>query len=187
MVHPPCFLSPLADSLLLPFRTPLYLLENPPSCDRIRPPWSQVACKLTSPIPTLSPIPPPSKFPEPRLLSASLWRPHESGFFCLEQEVWYKSLPDRLAEVLRLQSHVPVLYKKKATLLATIWKQICESYRILIFHQAMSHVVPDLKWKHFCAYLSSVTRNSEFKIRMNWIPIVSKTARIIFLCIYTVL
>jgi hypothetical protein len=68
----PLAFSPLADSLLLPFLTPLYLLGNPPSCDMIRPPWSQVACKLTSPFPTLSPIPPPSKFPEPRLSSASL-------------------------------------------------------------------------------------------------------------------
>jgi hypothetical protein len=102
-------------------------------------------------------------------------------------EIWKESLPDRLAEILWLQSHVPVLYKKKATLLATIWKQICESYRILIFHQAMSHVVPDLKWKHFCAYLSSVAGNSEVKIRMNWIRIVGKTALIIFLCICTVL
>jgi hypothetical protein len=69
-----------------PPSNPLYLLGNPPSCDRIRPPWSQVACKLTSPFSTLSPIPPPSKFPEPRVLSASLWRPQESGFFCLEQK-----------------------------------------------------------------------------------------------------
>ncbi len=64
---------------------PLYLLGNPPSCNRIRPPWSQVACTLTSPFSTLSPIPPPSKFPEPRFLSAPLWRPQESGFFCPEQ------------------------------------------------------------------------------------------------------
>ncbi len=68
-----------------PLSNPLHLLGNPPSCDRIRPPWSQVAFKLTSPFPTLSPIPPPSKFPEPRLSSASLWRPQESGIFCPEQ------------------------------------------------------------------------------------------------------
>ncbi len=67
-----------------PPSNPLYLLGNPPSCDRIRPLWSQVACKLTSPFSTLSPIPPPSTFPEPRLSSASLWRPQESGFFCPE-------------------------------------------------------------------------------------------------------
>jgi hypothetical protein len=36
-------------SPLFPFLAPLYLLGSPPSCDRIRPPWSQVACKLTSP------------------------------------------------------------------------------------------------------------------------------------------
>ena len=84
IAHSPCFLSPLADSLLLPFLTPLYLLGNPPSCDRIRPPWSRVACKLTSPFQTLSPIPPPSKFPEPQLPSASLRRPQDSGVFCPE-------------------------------------------------------------------------------------------------------
>ncbi len=37
-----------------PLSDPLYLLGNPPSCDRICPPWSQVACKLTSPFSALS-------------------------------------------------------------------------------------------------------------------------------------
>jgi hypothetical protein len=56
--NPLAFLSPLANSLLLPSLTLLYLLGNPPSCDRIRPPWSQVACKLTSPSqPFLHPYP----------------------------------------------------------------------------------------------------------------------------------
>ncbi len=41
-----------------PLSSPLLLTWNPPSCDRIHPPWSQVACKLTSPFSTLSPIPP---------------------------------------------------------------------------------------------------------------------------------
>ncbi len=50
--------APLSISLLLTW--------NPPSCDRIRPPRSQVDCKLTSPVPTLFPNPPPSKFPEPQ-------------------------------------------------------------------------------------------------------------------------
>jgi hypothetical protein len=52
--------------LLIPFcplSDPSLLTWNPPSCDRIRPPWSQVACKLTSPFPTLSPIPPPFQIP----------------------------------------------------------------------------------------------------------------------------
>ncbi len=74
--------------LLIPLCSPFYpllLTWNPPSCDRIRPPRSQVACKLTSPVPTLSPNPPPSKFPEPQLPSASLRRPQEeSGIFCPE-------------------------------------------------------------------------------------------------------
>jgi hypothetical protein len=92
--------SPLASSLplLVPLCStcnPLLLTWNPPSCDRIRPPRSQVACKLTSPVPTLSPNPPPSNFPEPRLPSASLRRPQEhSGVFCPEQEVW-SSTPAR--------------------------------------------------------------------------------------------
>ncbi len=68
-----------------PLSNPPLLTWNPPCCDRIRPPRSQVACKLTSPFSTLSPIPPPSKFPEPRLSGASLWRPQESGVFCQEQ------------------------------------------------------------------------------------------------------
>jgi hypothetical protein len=58
--------NPLANSLLLPFLTPLYLLGNPPSCDRIRPPWSPVACKLNSPFPSPCPYTPSSKIPTPR-------------------------------------------------------------------------------------------------------------------------
>jgi hypothetical protein len=60
----PCY------SPFLPFCSPLdplLLTWNPPSCDRNRPPRSQVACKLTLPCPTLHPNPPPSKFPEPQL------------------------------------------------------------------------------------------------------------------------
>jgi hypothetical protein len=87
MAHFPCFLSPLADSPLLPFAplsNPSLLTWNPPCCDRIHPPRSQVACKLTSPFSTLSPIPPPSKFPEPRSPSTLLRRPQESDIFCPE-------------------------------------------------------------------------------------------------------
>jgi hypothetical protein len=85
----PLLLSPLAGFPLSPLRplfNPLLLPWNPPSCDRIRPPQSQVACKLTSPVPTLSSNPPPSKFLEPQSPSASLRRPQvESGVFCPEQ------------------------------------------------------------------------------------------------------
>jgi hypothetical protein len=62
MVHSPCFSFPLADSPLLPFvplSSPLLLTWNPPSCDRIRPPQPQVACKLTSldpPFPQILPL-----------------------------------------------------------------------------------------------------------------------------------
>ncbi len=58
MAQSPCSFIPLADSPcwfpFAPFLNPLYLLGNPPCCDRIRPPWSQVTCKLTSPSSTLS-------------------------------------------------------------------------------------------------------------------------------------
>jgi hypothetical protein len=84
----PLLLSPLADPFCLPLCSPfspLLLTWNPPCCDRIRPPRSQVACKLTSLDPTLSPNPPPSKFPEPQLPSASLRRPQEQPrVFCQE-------------------------------------------------------------------------------------------------------
>jgi hypothetical protein len=87
MAYSPCFVS----LCRFPFASPSgpsLLTWNPPSCDRIRSPRSQVACKLTSPVPTLCPNPPPSKFPEPQLLSALLRRPQEqSGVFCLEHSL----------------------------------------------------------------------------------------------------
>jgi hypothetical protein len=46
---------------LAPLSNPLSLTWNTPCYDRIRPPRSQVACKLTSPFSTLSPtLPPPN-------------------------------------------------------------------------------------------------------------------------------
>jgi hypothetical protein len=66
----PLLSLPLAASPLSPLcspHDPFLLTWNPPSCDRTRPPRSQVACKLTSPDPTLYPNPPPSKFPETHL------------------------------------------------------------------------------------------------------------------------
>jgi hypothetical protein len=53
----PLLFVPLANSPLSPFAPlsdPLLLTWNPPSCDRIRPPQSQVACKLTSSDPPFS-------------------------------------------------------------------------------------------------------------------------------------
>ncbi len=44
---------------------PLYLLGNPPSCEKIRPPWSPVACKLNSLFPSPCPYTPHSKIPTP--------------------------------------------------------------------------------------------------------------------------
>ncbi len=61
MARSPCFLLPM----LIPF-CPLSLLPlltwNPPSCDRIRPPRSQVTRKLTSAFSTL-PMPSPLQIP----------------------------------------------------------------------------------------------------------------------------
>ncbi len=73
---PLAFISPCRFPFVSPL-LPSLLTWNPPSCDRIRPLRSQVACKLTSPVPTLYPNPPPSKFPEPQLPSALLRRPQE--------------------------------------------------------------------------------------------------------------
>jgi hypothetical protein len=59
-----------------PLSSPLYsplLTWNPPSCDRNRPPQSQVACKLTPPVPLWPPVPslpkfqPPLGFPRPNM------------------------------------------------------------------------------------------------------------------------
>ncbi len=55
-------------SLLLPIRLPL-LSWNPPCCDRIRPPRSQVAHKLIFPFPSLYLYTPHSKIPTPRSFS----------------------------------------------------------------------------------------------------------------------
>ncbi len=78
--------------LLIPLCSPLYpllLTWNPPSCDTICPPGSQVACKLTSPVPTLSPKPSPLQIPRTPITRASLRRPQEeSGVFCPEHKLY---------------------------------------------------------------------------------------------------
>jgi hypothetical protein len=56
MAHFPLLLLPLANSPL----SPLLLTWNPPSCDRNRPPRSQVACKLTPFAPPFTQLFPPS-------------------------------------------------------------------------------------------------------------------------------
>ncbi len=62
--NPLAFLSPPDDSLLLPFSFPS-LTWNPPCCDRIRPPRSQVARKLNSPFPSPCSYTPCSRIPTP--------------------------------------------------------------------------------------------------------------------------
>jgi hypothetical protein len=87
---PLAFCFPLLTSLCSPFYSPL-LTWNPPCCDRIRPPWSQVARKLISPFPSLpisipphfhpSPFPPHSEIPTPwgfPVLNAPLQRQHRN-------------------------------------------------------------------------------------------------------------
>ncbi len=61
--YPLVFYFPLLIPLCFPFLSPL-LTWNPPCCDRIRPPWSQVARKLIYPFPSL-PIPSPFRNPDP--------------------------------------------------------------------------------------------------------------------------
>jgi hypothetical protein len=64
----PLILFPLVDSLLFPLSWSPLLTWNPPCCDRIRSPWSQVARKLISPFPSLpicSPSAPHSEIPTP--------------------------------------------------------------------------------------------------------------------------
>jgi hypothetical protein len=67
MMHSPYFvpLAPFANSPCSPFQSPS-LTWNPPSCARIRPPWSPFACKLPSPFPFPCSYTPASKIPTPR-------------------------------------------------------------------------------------------------------------------------
>ncbi len=79
LTHSPCLLSPLASSPCYPFQSPS-LTWNPPSCDRIRPPWSPFACKLTSPFPFPCSYTPDSKIPTPRGFSPP--NIHSLGLSC---------------------------------------------------------------------------------------------------------
>ncbi len=112
-------LSPFLHSLLLPIRLPL-LTWNPPCCDRIRPPRSQVARKLIFPFPSpcsFTPhpkIPTPRGFPDPNI--HSLGRHRESGsqdpaqvswdfwppFFSSNWSSWD---PDPWAKIILLKSY----------------------------------------------------------------------------------
>ncbi len=64
MVHSPCFFSsPLLAPLCLPFASPSTYLA-PSNCDRNRPPWSQVACKLTPFAPLFTQLSHPLQIPK---------------------------------------------------------------------------------------------------------------------------
>jgi hypothetical protein len=67
-------------SLLLPFVPPL-LTWNPPCCDRIRPPRTQVARKLTSHFPPLAHIPLIPKFRPPGVSQPQIYV-HSLGRHC---------------------------------------------------------------------------------------------------------
>jgi hypothetical protein len=71
--YSPCwFPFAISPCQFLPFLKSLLLTWNPSSCVvRSRPPWSQVARKLTSP----SPFPPHSKFPSPQGIPNLIMRP----------------------------------------------------------------------------------------------------------------
>ncbi len=83
----PCFYPPLA-SPCSPFVSPLTYLA-PSSCDRNRPPQSQVACKLTPFAPPFTQPTPPLQFPEPQLPSALLRRPREYSGSCYPEQLWH--------------------------------------------------------------------------------------------------
>jgi hypothetical protein len=74
-IHSPCHFLPLLISPLATLSDPSQLTWNPPCCDRIPPPRSQVARKLTSPFPSsgsyspLPEIPTPRGFPDPNIHS----------------------------------------------------------------------------------------------------------------------
>jgi hypothetical protein len=100
---PLAFISPCRFPFVSPL-LPSLLTWNPRSCDRIRPPWSQVACKLTSPVPPFTQTLPPSKFPEPQLPSALLRRPQEqSGVFCPEHYYYIEDFSNINARISHLQ------------------------------------------------------------------------------------
>jgi hypothetical protein len=80
----PLAFSPLTNSPFSLFPNPFYLLGNPPCCDRIRPPWSQVACKPTSPSLTL---PTPSPFQIP--CTQVIYTPHYDDLKTPASPVYY--------------------------------------------------------------------------------------------------
>ncbi len=78
MAQFPLFFSPLASP---PFVSPSTYLA-PSSCDRNRPPRSQVACKLTPFVPPFTQLSYPLQNPKPQLPSAKQRRPREYSGSC---------------------------------------------------------------------------------------------------------
>ncbi len=85
----PCFSLPLLVPFYSPFVSPSTYLA-PSSCDRNRPPPSQVACKLTPFAPPFTQPSHPSQIPNPNLSGAKQRRPREYSGSCYpEQEDLY--------------------------------------------------------------------------------------------------
>ncbi len=70
-----------------PFVSPSTYLA-PSSCDRNRPPQSQVACKLTPFAPPFTQLPHPLQIPKPQLPSAKQRRPREYSGSCNTEHVY---------------------------------------------------------------------------------------------------
>jgi hypothetical protein len=82
---PLTFPLPLLATLCLPFVSPSTYLA-PSSCDRNRPPRSQVACKLTPFAPPFTQPTPPLQIPESQLPSALQRRPREYSGSCYPEQ-----------------------------------------------------------------------------------------------------
>ncbi len=88
---PLAFISPCCSPLspLAPLLAPFYLLGTLLAVTGSVHLSLRLLVNWPPPVPTLCPNPPPSKFPEPQLPSASQRRPQvESGVFCPEQAGW---------------------------------------------------------------------------------------------------
>ncbi len=74
MIHSPCYFLPLLIPPFAPLFNPSQLTWNSSCCDRIRPPRSQVARKLTSPFPSPGSYTPPTQNPDPPGFSRSKYK-----------------------------------------------------------------------------------------------------------------
>ncbi len=85
MAHFPLLPSPLAGFPLLPFVSPSTYLA-PSSCERNRPPPSQVACKLTPFAPPFTQLTHPPQIPRTPPAPRLQWRPREYSGSCYPEQ-----------------------------------------------------------------------------------------------------